>query len=46
VRPIAKIVVEAETQSQMDDILLALSRAVERYGSSVKDYSNAASHAD
>jgi hypothetical protein len=31
IRPIAKIVLQTETEAQMDDILTTLRRAVERY---------------
>ena len=38
VRPTAKIVLQAETHSQMNEILLALNRAVERYQQPVKEH--------
>ena len=40
VRPTAKIVLQAETQAQMDEILLALNRAVQQYSQPVRPHSH------
>jgi len=38
-RPVAKIVLRADTHAQMDEILLAMGRAVARYERPVRQYS-------
>jgi hypothetical protein len=42
VRPLAKIVIEADDQVQLDQILMALNRAVSYYQQPVREYASAA----